>query len=225
MRALLVPRKFLQQTIFIKPLFRMGSLHARELRTLAQCSQLAISAAEDDVEIRSKYRPFLLSPEVEATDWISQLELETTISMSEADLKKTGKRLRVLVLYGSLRARYILYTLLQQTVLIDSKFILQTNGIRGLPHPPPSRLRCPNLQSFSPPHSRVRRRLPSQRPRTTLPLSLVRWAYLVLARATRKLNCRLQEPNRLDPSLHRLGPSHSRSDPLDHTGQWRESEF
>jgi hypothetical protein len=87
---------------------RMGSIAApRELRTLAQVPQLAIAASEDDAEIRTKYRPFLLDPEVEATDWISQLELDTAISTSSADIEKTGARLKVLVLYGSLRKRYL----------------------------------------------------------------------------------------------------------------------
>lgn len=67
---------------------------------------LAISKAEDDPEIRAKYRPFLLDPEVEATDWISQLELETAIVMVEENMAKTESRLKVLVLYGSLRKRY-----------------------------------------------------------------------------------------------------------------------
>ena len=85
----------------------MGSILPllRELRTLAQSPQLAISEAEDDAEIRAKYRPFLLDPEVESTDWVSQLELGTAISMAEADFRKTNARLKVLVLYGSLRKR------------------------------------------------------------------------------------------------------------------------
>ena len=85
----------------------MGSItSSRTFRTLAQVPELAISAAEDDPEIREKYRPFLLDPEVEATDWISQLELDTAISIAQADIEKTGSRLKVLVLYGSLRKRY-----------------------------------------------------------------------------------------------------------------------
>ncbi|PMD33281.1 arsenate resistance ArsH [Hyaloscypha variabilis F] len=84
----------------------MGSITSpRTLRTLAQVPELAISAAEDDLEIREKYRPFLLDPEVEATDWVSQLELDTAISMAQADIEKTSSRLKVLVLYGSLRKR------------------------------------------------------------------------------------------------------------------------
>jgi len=85
----------------------MGSLpNTRELRTLSQCPQLAISEKDDDPEIRAKYRPFLLSPEIEANDWVSQLELDHALSVAEADLEKTGERLKILVLYGSLRKRY-----------------------------------------------------------------------------------------------------------------------
>jgi arsenic resistance protein ArsH len=90
-----------------KPLHRMGALAhpSGECRSLSQCPHLPISEGEDDPEIRTKYRPFLLDAATEATDWISGLELETTISMAEADLAKTKTRLRVLVLYGSLRKR------------------------------------------------------------------------------------------------------------------------
>ncbi|KAG9765706.1 arsenate resistance ArsH, partial [Aureobasidium melanogenum] len=66
---------------------------------------LAILEEEDDAEIRSKYRPFILSPEVASSDWISKSELSTALKMSEVDLEKTGgNRLKILVLYGSLRA-------------------------------------------------------------------------------------------------------------------------
>ena len=68
---------------------------------------LAISEADDDETTRNTYRPFLLSPEVTAQDWISRLELGTVVKMSEEDLLRTGTRLKVLVLYGSLRQRYV----------------------------------------------------------------------------------------------------------------------
>jgi arsenic resistance protein ArsH len=82
-------------------------------RTLSQAPQLAISESEDDPEIREKYRPFLLEPEVEKTDWVSELELETAMGMVEDDLRKTGQRLRVLVLYGSLRTRFVSLSIAQ----------------------------------------------------------------------------------------------------------------
>ena len=85
----------------------MGSLtHPSGVnRSLSQCPHLPISEREDDPEIRAKYRPFILDAAMEDTDWISRLELETAISMAEADLARTKTRLRVLVLYGSLRKR------------------------------------------------------------------------------------------------------------------------
>lgn len=90
-----------------KSLYRIGSLAylSGECRSLLQCPHLPISEVEDDPEIRSRYRPFLLDVATEATDQISALELETTVSMAEADLAKTRTRLRVLILYGSLRKR------------------------------------------------------------------------------------------------------------------------
>lgn len=66
---------------------------------------LAIPASEDDPTIRSTYRPFLLNDSVTNTDWVSRLELATATEMAKKDFEKTGERLRVLVLYGSLRKR------------------------------------------------------------------------------------------------------------------------
>ena len=65
-----------------------------------------ISEDQDDAAIRSKYRPFLLDQRVAESDWVSKLELDTVEQMVQADLDaNNGERLRVLVLYGSLRAR------------------------------------------------------------------------------------------------------------------------
>ncbi|KAH9908449.1 flavoprotein-like protein [Xylariomycetidae sp. FL2044] len=72
---------------------------------LGRHASLAISAENDDAEIRAKYRPFLLDPEVEAKDWISELELETAVKMAQKDIDTTQSRLKILVLYGSLRKR------------------------------------------------------------------------------------------------------------------------
>jgi len=60
----------------------------------------------EDAAINLKYRPFLLDEKIMKSDWISQLELKRVMDMAQDDLKKTGKRLRILVLYGSLRERY-----------------------------------------------------------------------------------------------------------------------
>jgi hypothetical protein len=67
---------------------------------------LAISASSEDPEFRQRYRPFLLDAIVQDSDWISRLELATVTKMAAEDLKTTGKRLRVLVMYGSMRKRY-----------------------------------------------------------------------------------------------------------------------
>ncbi|KAK3115859.1 hypothetical protein LTR53_004359 [Teratosphaeriaceae sp. CCFEE 6253] len=65
---------------------------------------LAIPAHEDDDKTRSKYRPFIQRPDVARNDWVAQLELSTALKMVEAELLH-NERLKVLVLYGSLRSR------------------------------------------------------------------------------------------------------------------------
>ena len=66
---------------------------------------LAIPTEEDDPDTLAKYRPFLLDGEVAAHDWVAKLELATVTEMAHNDIPKTGERLKVLVLYGSLRSR------------------------------------------------------------------------------------------------------------------------
>lgn len=67
----------------------------------------AIQANEDDVEIRDRYRPFLLPNQLAADDWVAKLELSTGLKMVQTEiLDKKLDRLRILVLYGSLRTRY-----------------------------------------------------------------------------------------------------------------------
>ncbi|KAB5585237.1 flavo protein-like protein [Coniochaeta sp. 2T2.1] len=66
----------------------------------------AIPPHEDDADIRAKYRPFLLPDEFLTDDWISKLELSTALKLVESEvLSKNQDRLRILVLYGSLRSR------------------------------------------------------------------------------------------------------------------------
>ncbi|KAL4965967.1 flavoprotein-like protein [Aspergillus stella-maris] len=65
---------------------------------------LAITSQEDDVEIRRKYRPFLFESD-SSPDWINDLELTSVLDVAEKDLVATNSRLKVLVLYGSLRRR------------------------------------------------------------------------------------------------------------------------
>lgn len=68
-------------------------------------SSISLSAEQDDAAIRAKYRPFLQHPEPGAADWVAELELDTATAMAREDFEKTGSRLKVLVLYGSLRKR------------------------------------------------------------------------------------------------------------------------
>jgi arsenic resistance protein ArsH len=76
-------------------------------RSRSHRPDIQISQSQDDAAIRSKYRPFILDERVAKSDWISKLELDTIEDMVQADLAaNNGERLRVLVLYGSLRARY-----------------------------------------------------------------------------------------------------------------------
>ncbi|KAH7254712.1 hypothetical protein FSOLCH5_011292 [Fusarium solani] len=67
---------------------------------------LAIGSDEDDVGIREQYRPFLFNGSPSTDDWISELELSTAIKMVQSEILDRGlDRLRILVLYGSLRSR------------------------------------------------------------------------------------------------------------------------
>lgn len=66
----------------------------------------ALEAHEDDGKIRNQYRPFLLSDRLAADDWVAQLELSTVLKMVQSELfDQKLDRLRILVLYGSLRRR------------------------------------------------------------------------------------------------------------------------
>jgi len=66
----------------------------------------AIEADDDDPPVRVNYRPFLLPGDFVADDWIARLELSTALRLVESEiLLKNQDRLRILVLYGSLRSR------------------------------------------------------------------------------------------------------------------------
>ena len=72
-----------------------------------QLRSFPIPLSEDDAEIRKLYRPFLLDQAVTTSDWVSRLELSSTLKMVEAEIiSKKEDRLKVLVLYGSLRSRF-----------------------------------------------------------------------------------------------------------------------
>ncbi|KAK0664609.1 flavoprotein-like protein [Cercophora samala] len=71
-----------------------------------QFNSFAILACDDDPVVREQYRPFLLSDEISKSDWIAKLELATAAKMVDTELLAQNKdRLRILVLYGSLRTR------------------------------------------------------------------------------------------------------------------------
>ncbi|KAK1590763.1 flavoprotein-like protein [Colletotrichum navitas] len=66
----------------------------------------ALAAEDDDAETRARYRPFLLPPAAAEDDWVAGLELSTALALVDREVLSRGlPRLRILVLYGSLRAR------------------------------------------------------------------------------------------------------------------------
>lgn len=71
-----------------------------------ECRTLAIPQSEDDPEIRKQYRPFILDEEA-GNDWVNDLELDAVMEMADRDIQETNERLKVLVLYGSLRRRSV----------------------------------------------------------------------------------------------------------------------
>ncbi|EMT61021.1 hypothetical protein FOC4_g10014061 [Fusarium odoratissimum] len=67
---------------------------------------LAIDPSDDVSEIQEKYRPFILDGKYIKDDWVAELELSTAIQMVQSEILDRGlDRLRILVLYGSLRSR------------------------------------------------------------------------------------------------------------------------
>jgi arsenic resistance protein ArsH len=77
---------------------------ANALQPDASFRSLSLPVHEDDPDIRQKYRPFILNDDA-TQDWINELDLATTLDMAEQNLRDTNERLKVLVLYGSLRRR------------------------------------------------------------------------------------------------------------------------
>ncbi|KAK5020903.1 hypothetical protein LTS07_011368 [Exophiala sideris] len=83
----------------------MRSVIRPQRRTQFAYRSLSIPPSLDDPALRSRYRPFLLPNNVTEHDWISRLELAIVTEMAYNDLKLAGERIKVLVLYGSLRSR------------------------------------------------------------------------------------------------------------------------
>ena len=69
---------------------------------------LAIQESDDEPDIRRQFRPFLLDKEIADSDWIAHLEISTAMRMAYEEMHRlNGSRLKVLVLYGSLRERCV----------------------------------------------------------------------------------------------------------------------
>ncbi|KAK1148479.1 hypothetical protein N8T08_009484 [Aspergillus melleus] len=81
-----------------------GPANGQETMINSAHPSLAICENEDNADIRQKYRPFILKNNV-AEDWVSTLELTTALNMAAKELQTSSNRLKVLVLYGSLRRR------------------------------------------------------------------------------------------------------------------------
>jgi arsenic resistance protein ArsH len=65
----------------------------------------AIPSTEDDAALRQEFRPFLLDA-VANSDWVAKLELNSALQLVNTEIISKGQeRLKVLVLYGSLRER------------------------------------------------------------------------------------------------------------------------
>lgn len=68
----------------------------------------AIPACQDETCVRKTYRPFLLDNAHSDQDWVAQLELSTALKMVDLQILRSNSycdRLKVLVLYGSMRKR------------------------------------------------------------------------------------------------------------------------
>ncbi|KAL8860027.1 MAG: hypothetical protein Q9178_003576 [Gyalolechia marmorata] len=73
--------------------------------TEIDCRSLSIMECDDDPSIRKRYRPYLLEKEGNTADWVDNLELSTATTMAAEYMQRTGERMKVLVLFGSLRQR------------------------------------------------------------------------------------------------------------------------
>jgi hypothetical protein len=77
----------------------------RESMQYPKSPSLAILESEDNATIRQRYRPFIIEDDA-AEDWVTNLELTTAMDMAAQELHKSNNsRIKVLVLYGSLRQR------------------------------------------------------------------------------------------------------------------------
>jgi len=66
-----------------------------------------VPVAEIGEELTRKYRPYLLPNEEGEKDWISEQELDTVERISKENLQRGEGPLKILVLYGWLRERFV----------------------------------------------------------------------------------------------------------------------
>ena len=169
---------------------------------------LALPESEDDPDIRNKYRPFILN-EDPTTDWVSTLELTTALQMAATSLQ-TSPRLKVLVLYGSLRKRSYsrLVALEASRILFRLGCDVRVYDPTGLPvkndvehgHPKVQELR--ELSRWSDGHLWVSPEQHGNLVRFFLPFPKIQSFKTQLTIS----DGRIQKPNRLDPAQHRERP-------------------
>lgn len=194
--------------------------------TLAPLHSLALPETEDDPTIRQKYRPFLIEQQqptaaAEEHDWISALELNTALSIVRQDLHKPSSqgRLKVLVLYGSLRRRSysklvafeaarILFRLGCDVRVFDPEGLPVKNEV-DIGHDKVLELR--GLSTWSDGHVWVS---PEQHGNLVSPFPLLSSCLILSQKRNREVNkradCSIQKPTRLDPAKHRQHPPNTR---------------
>jgi len=89
---------------------------------LGRALSLPTPEAEDDVDLLARYRPFLQHSTVTESDWVSRLELDVVEQMVAADLAANGgERIKVLVLFGSMRSRWVEQPFVEPCLSIDAR--------------------------------------------------------------------------------------------------------
>jgi hypothetical protein len=175
---------------------------------------LSIPVNEDNPDVRQRYRPFILNDDA-THDWINELDLTTAFDMADQNLRTTNERLKVLVLYGSLRKRSY-----SRLVALEASRILFRLGCdvrvfdpQGLPvkndvdmdHPKVQELR--ELSKWSDGHIWVS---PEQHGNLVSCIFITRFSknsYLLIPFFFAISDCRLQESDRLDSSQYRKRPA------------------
>jgi len=90
----------------LQPLYLRSSLKTASGIKL-DCTMTLVLVAEIGGELSRKYRPYLLLNKETEKDWILELDLDTVERISKENLEEGGGLLKILMLYGSLRERYV----------------------------------------------------------------------------------------------------------------------